>query len=78
VFYSNKAVDDLLNTAGRTMDDKARQQMYVDAQKQIMADAPWQPLYVPIDYTAVRTRIQHVVMGPMGRVLLNDVTVTGK
>lgn len=78
VFYSNKAVDDLLVTAGRTMDDKARNQMYVEAQKLIMADAPWQPLYVPIDVTVIRSRVQNAVMGPMGRVLLNDARVTGK
>ena len=43
-----------------------------------MADAPWQPLYAPVDMTAIRSRVQNVVMGPMGRVLLNDATVTGK
>ena len=60
------------------MDDKTRNQMYVEAQKLIMADAPWQPLYVPVDVTAVRTRLNGVVFGPMGRLLLNDVTVAGK
>lgn len=78
VFYSNPTLDDLLTKAGRTMDEKARADLYVEAQKVILTDAPWQPLYVPVDVTAIRTRVQGALIGPMGRMLLNDAHVAGK
>jgi peptide/nickel transport system substrate-binding protein len=77
-FYSNKTVDELLSRAMRTLDNVARKQLYVEAQTIILKEAAWQPLYVPIDVTAVRSRVQNVVFGPMGRALLNDATVAGK
>ncbi len=78
VFYSNKTLDGLFYQAARQMDDKARNQLYVEAQKIILTDAPWQPLYIPVDVTVIRSRVQDVVIGPMGRVLLNDARVDGK
>jgi peptide/nickel transport system substrate-binding protein len=77
-FYSNPEVDALLTQAGQEMDSAERIQLYVEAQKLILADAPWQPLYTPVDVIAIRKAVQDVVIGPMGRALLNDARVSGK
>lgn len=75
VFYSNPALDALLTEATHELDARARARLYVEAQKLIMADAPWQPLYTPVDMLAFSPRLEGVRIGAMGRVLLNDVTV---
>jgi peptide/nickel transport system substrate-binding protein len=77
-FYSNLQVDELLTAAGRELDPQRRNEMYLEAQKLILADAPWQPLYTPKDYTVIRSAIENVVVGPMGRMLMNDARVTGQ
>ncbi len=73
--YSNPDVDELLAQAIHELDADARAQLYQQAIKLIMADAPWQPLYEPLDVIAVSGHAQDVVIGPMGRVLLNDAWV---
>lgn len=75
VFYSNPEVDELLAEASRELDNARRAELYVEAQRLIMADAPWQPLYTPLDMLAVNPRLQDIVISSMGRVLLNDATV---
>jgi peptide/nickel transport system substrate-binding protein len=77
-FYSNPQVDALLDKALHTMDAQARKDLYVQAQKLILADAPWQPIYTPVDVMAIRTNVQDVTIGAMGRALVNDAQVTGK
>lgn len=72
-YYSNPEVDALLDQAVAEMDEAQRNALYLEAQKLILADAPWQPLYTPKDYMAIRKNVEGVVMGPMGRMLLNDV-----
>lgn len=75
VGYSNPEVDALLEAGAHELDEVARNALYVQAQQIILTDAPWQPLYVPIDVLAVRNRIQGAEPGYMGRLLLNDATV---
>ncbi|NNJ13450.1 ABC transporter substrate-binding protein [Chloroflexales bacterium ZM16-3] len=74
--YSNPQVDQLLDQAAHEMDDTTRAGYYVEAQKLIMADAPWQPLYIPVDVLAVSKRVQGFQLASMGRVLLNEAQVT--
>lgn len=74
--YSNPQVDELLDQAARELDETARAQYYVEAQKLIMADAPWQPLYIPVDVLAISTNVQDYQLASMGRVLLNEAQVT--
>lgn len=74
-FYNNPDVDALLEQAAVEMDPDARAQLYVEAQKLIMADAPWQPLYEPKNFLAVNNRVQGVVIGSMGRMMLNDAQI---
>jgi peptide/nickel transport system substrate-binding protein len=76
VAYNNPQVDALLAQGAHEMDEAARAALYVEAQKLILADAPWQPLYYPVDIIATGKRLQGSKVGYMGRLLLNDATVT--
>jgi peptide/nickel transport system substrate-binding protein len=75
VGYSNPDVDALLEQGAHELDEAARIAIYVEAQKLILQDAPWQPLYYPIDVIAVRNRIEGAQPGYMGRLLVNDAKV---
>lgn len=75
VAYKNPEVDKLLAQGVRELDEAKRQQLYVAAQKLILQDAPWQPLYVPLDVLAVSKRIEGARVGYMGRLLVNDAHV---
>jgi peptide/nickel transport system substrate-binding protein len=75
IFYSNPEVDRLLDAAAQELDIQSREQLYLDAQRLIMADVPWQPLYTPVEMLAFSARLVGVKVGSMGHALLNDVTV---
>lgn len=75
VAYSNPKVDELLAQGAHELDATKRKQLYVEAQKIILQDAPWQPLYVPLDVLAVSKRFDGIQIGFMGRMLLNDARV---
>ena len=76
VAYSNPDVDALLAEGARELDDEKRWPLYVEAQKLILDDAPWQPIYNPVDAMAMNKRIQGAKAGYMGRMLVNDAVVT--
>ena len=78
VAYANPAVDSLLARGAHELDPAARKRLYVEAQQLILRDAPWQPLYVPLDVLAFSKRIAGIRVGFMGRVLLNDAYVVGQ
>ncbi len=75
VGYSNPEVDNLLAQAAGEMDEDKRYALYVEAQKIILQDAPWQPLYNPVDAMAMTRRVEGVTIGYMGRMLVNDAKV---
>jgi peptide/nickel transport system substrate-binding protein len=75
VFYSNKQVDDLLSQGIREFDVQKRAALYQEAQKTILAEAPWQPLYYPMEGLVYRDRVNGIVLSSLGRMLVNDVTV---
>jgi peptide/nickel transport system substrate-binding protein len=77
VFYSNPRVDDLLSRGAEEMDQAKRVSLYQDAQKAILTDAPWQPLYYPIEGMVLSDRVKGVKVGSLGRMLVNDVTLAG-
>lgn len=77
VFYSNKQADELLDRGLREFDPEKRSQIYQEAQKIILTDAPWQPLYHPMEGMVARTRVQGLKIGSLGRTLVNDVTLGG-
>lgn len=73
--YSNPEVDTLLDSAAHEIDSATRAKYYVEAQRLIMADAPWQPLYIPVDVLAVSQKVQNFHLASMARVLLNEAQV---
>lgn len=77
VFYSNKQVDDLFEAGLREFDPEKRSQIYQEAQKILLAESPWQPLYHPMEGMVMRNRVQGVKIGSLGRMLVNDVTLSG-
>jgi len=56
--YSNKVVDGLLNAASIETNPAKRADMFVKAQKQVNADAPWIFLWVPEDVYGVSKRVK--------------------
>jgi peptide/nickel transport system substrate-binding protein len=75
VFYSNKQVDDLLAKGLAEFDVTKRAQLYQEAQKTILAEAPWQPLYYPMEGLVYRDRVNGLIISSLGRMLVNDVTL---
>lgn len=71
-FYSNPDVDEALSAAAREIDPEKRDAFYSAAQKILIEDQPWVPLYTPKDYTVTRSTLQGTVYGPMGRLVLTD------
>lgn len=77
VFYSNKEVDALFERGLRELDSEKRIAIYGEAQKIILAESPWQPLYMPVEGMAFRDRVKGLRIGAFGRTLVNDVTLSG-
>lgn len=75
VHYSNPDFDALLVEGQQTLDQEQRMAVYLEAQKILLEDLPWVPLYQPIAKTAVNKRLQGVQVFPTGGLLLNDVYV---
>jgi peptide/nickel transport system substrate-binding protein/oligopeptide transport system substrate-binding protein len=65
-FYSNPTVDKLLAQARGTLDQTQRLQIYAQAEKLILADAPIIPLYFYRDYVITNPRVQGQLENPMG------------
>ncbi len=77
VFYSNPKVDALLKQGAEELDPAKRAPLYGEAQKLILSDAPWQPLYHPMEGMVFSNRVKDLKVGSMGRMLVNDVTISG-
>lgn len=76
VGYSNPEVDALLQEAEHELDQEERLRMYVEAQQIILQESPWHPLYYPLSIIAIRNEVEGARIGYMGRLLLNDITIT--
>ena len=74
-FYSNPTVDELLATARATIDQTQRLQIYAEAEKEILADAPIIPLYYGCDYRVMNQRVLGQQHDPMGSQDMNLVWV---
>jgi ABC-type transport system substrate-binding protein len=72
--YKNAMVDKLLNGARKETNPIKRAQMYKDAQKQIMADAPWITLCYPKQSVAFRYNIGGIEVLPTEHVLFARTT----
>ena len=66
-FFSNPAVDQLLSTARGTVATTQRLQIYAQAEKQILADAPVIPLYFYRDYRIMDKRVLRAAARPDGQ-----------
>lgn len=64
-FYHNKRVDELLLAAETSMDDGHRLQLYQEAERFILDDAPWIFLVHPIHYYLVQPRVGAYWMHPL-------------
>ena len=73
--YSNAEFDALVEQGAHELDEDARLQLYLEAQKIVLEEAPWQPLYNPLNVMAMSKHVQDAKMGHMGRLLLNDTRV---
>jgi peptide/nickel transport system substrate-binding protein len=72
VLYCNGDLEKLIK-AGRTELDQARRmQIYYDAQKLTMQEAPWQPLYMPVSKTAVNAKVLDLKQGQAGGLYWHD------
>jgi peptide/nickel transport system substrate-binding protein/oligopeptide transport system substrate-binding protein len=76
-FYANPDVDGLLATARGTLDQTQRLQLYAEAEKMILADAPVIPLYYGRDYRIMNNRVMGQQHDPMGSEDMNLVWVAG-
>ena len=65
-FYSNAQVDELLDRARRTVDDEARLDLYLQAEKIALADVAMIPAYSERAYRITNNRIANFVYPPMG------------
>lgn len=73
--YSNPEFDKLVEEGRRTLDPHKRMQIYFEAQKLLIQDQPWVPLFMQITKTAVAKRVQGVTVFPTGGLLLNDASI---
>ncbi|MCL6452778.1 MAG: ABC transporter substrate-binding protein [Alicyclobacillus sp.] len=63
--YSNPTVDKELAAAAVMPNGQARYDKYTQIQNQILADAPWVPLYYPVQYAVVQPWIKGFYMNPV-------------
>jgi peptide/nickel transport system substrate-binding protein/oligopeptide transport system substrate-binding protein len=64
-FYYNPRVDALLARAAPISDLKRRYQLYDEAEKIIVEDAPWVPLYNPVTYVIRQPWVHDYILNPM-------------
>jgi peptide/nickel transport system substrate-binding protein len=75
VLFCDQKLESLIK-AGRTeLDQAKRMQIYFDAQKYTMEQAPWQPLYMPVSKTAVAAKVADLKQGQAGGLLWHDAYV---
>jgi peptide/nickel transport system substrate-binding protein/oligopeptide transport system substrate-binding protein len=75
-FYSNEKVDEMLVEARGLTDDSARQHLYAEIERVILADAPIIPIYYYRDFRVMSSRVQGQVLDPMYFVDMWKVWVT--
>ncbi|TIT38324.1 MAG: ABC transporter substrate-binding protein [Mesorhizobium sp.] len=64
-FYENPKVTDLITQALATVDQKKREQLYIDAQKITNEDAPYVLLFQKNDIFAMRSSVKGYIYNPM-------------
>jgi ABC-type transport system substrate-binding protein len=69
-YYANPKVDALLDRARPTSVGEERLQLYREAERLIMGDAPWAPLYYEVETRLVRPGVTGVKIHPMWKYLV--------
>jgi oligopeptide transport system substrate-binding protein len=64
-FYNNPRVDALLEEAAPVSDLALRYHLYDQAEKIIVADAPWVFLYHPVTYVIRQPWVHGLILNPM-------------
>jgi oligopeptide transport system substrate-binding protein len=67
-FYKNPEVDRLLEEARGTLDESRRLELYAQAERQILSDAPVIPLYFCRCFRVANARVQSQAVDPMGAI----------
>jgi peptide/nickel transport system substrate-binding protein len=73
--YSNPKFDELLKLGQQELDTEKRLPHYYEAQKILIEDLPWVPVFMPINKTAVSNRVKGIKIFPTGGLLLNDASI---
>jgi peptide/nickel transport system substrate-binding protein len=76
-FYSNPKVDQLCQQARGTIDETQRMNLYVEAMKLILNDAPAIPLYSYRDYRLTNNRVKNFVLDPLYEVNMWTLWIPG-
>jgi peptide/nickel transport system substrate-binding protein len=76
-FYSVPAVDALLNQANEETDTAKRKDLFNQAEKQIVDDAPWLFVSHAKQQAAIRKRVQNFVQQPTYIYYFNNVSLSG-
>ncbi len=63
--YSNSQVDEWLNQSQVEMNDATRTKLFQQATVQIMKDAPWVPVYYPMEDFAVQSWVHNFYINPV-------------
>lgn len=71
--YDNPEVNALLEEAAIETDDEARWELYREAERLIMADAPFIPIYHNVDHTLIKPYVRGLEVTPMGMLDLSNV-----
>lgn len=71
--YSNPAVDALLDRAAVEPDEATRHELYREAERRILADAPLIPLYHDVEYMLVKPYVRGLEVTPLGILDLSTV-----
>jgi glutathione transport system substrate-binding protein len=71
-FFADPKLDALVDKAASTLDEAARNAIYVDAQKEVNEQAPHVLLFTKQDLFAARANVQGVWMIPGGQIVVKD------
>lgn len=76
--YSNPALDSLLEQAAVELDEAVRVELYQQAEKIVVDDAPCLPLWFGQNYVLVRPYVKNYALNAMGMPLFERVTIEQK
>jgi ABC-type transport system substrate-binding protein len=73
MFYKSEKTDELIGRAAAEVDPDKRMELARQVQETIMEDAPWVPLYVYPQITALRKDVHGLRVMPTELLIFNEV-----